>query len=130
MVPTHDVPPRWLAYGAEEYATTAYRAAAKGVDIDSHLEWLRDLATRSTRSLKSRETQQGVADAGYSATRALGYFAVERLVRRAGEAALFDFYEQMPTHENWEQLFRTTFEISVRAFYEEFEASRARIIER
>ena len=130
MVPTHDVPPRWLAYGAEEYATTAYRSAVKGVDIDSHLEWLRDLATRSTRSLKSRETQQGVADAGYSATRALGYFAVERLVRRAGEAALFDFYEQMPTHENWEQLFRTTFDISVRAFYEEFEASRARIIER
>ena len=99
----------------------------KGVDVDSHLEWLRDLAIRSTRSLKSRETQQGVADAGYSATRALGYFAVERLVRRAGEGALFDFYEQMPTHENWEQLFRTTFHVSVTVFYEAFEDYRTRI---
>ncbi len=127
MVPANDVPPQWLAYGAVEYATTAYRSAAKDVDVDSHLEWLRGLVSRSTRSLESRETPQGVAAAGYSATRALGYFAVERLVRRAGEAALFDFFEQMPTHENWEQLFRTTFQISVRVFYEAFEDYRTRI---
>ena len=48
-------------------------------------------------------------------------------MRRAGEPALFDFYEQMPTHRNWGQLFRTTFHITVTAFYEAFEGYRTRI---
>ena len=127
LIPDWDIPPRWLAHGAEEYLRTAYGREIKGENLDSRVEWLRDLASRSTRPLKSLETPQGVADAGYSTTRALGYLAVELLVRRAGEAALLDFYEKMPTHENWGQLFRTTFHITVTVFYESFEGYRTRI---
>ena len=129
LLPGYNLPPQWLEYGAEEYVTNTYHAA-QDLDLDDHLALLRDLASRSSRSLESRETREGVFEAGYSATRALGYFAVRWLVERAGEPALFDFYEQQPTEENWKPLFLTTFGIGVRGFYEEFEASRAEIIQR
>ena len=129
MIPAHDVPPRWLAYGAGEYATTAYRAEAKGLDLEDNLAGLRRWVRLSSRSLESRETPDGAFEAGLVATRALGYFAVERLVERAGEPALFDFYEQQPTHANWKDIFEATFGISVEDFYEEFEASRSEIIQ-
>ena len=129
MIRTDDGAPWWLAYGAGEYATTAYRVAGKGLDLEDHLAPLRRWVRLSSRSLESRETPDGAFEAGLVATRALGYFAAGRLVERAGEPALFDFFEQQPTQLNWKDVFEATFGISVEDFYEEFEASRGEIIE-
>ena len=127
LIPNWDIPPRWLAHGAEEYLRTAYGREIKGENLDSHVAWLRGIAGRTSRSLESLETDQGIVDAGYSTTRALGLLAAELLVTRAGPSALLDFYEKMPTHENWERLFRTTFHVTLTAFYEAFEGYRTRI---
>lgn len=128
VIPTWDIPPTWLRYGVEEYVLTAYREAVKGVDVSSHLEWLHSLASRSTRSLRSLETPQEVFAAGTSTTRALGYFAVKWLVWSAGEPALLEFYAKDRNYLNWERVFRTTFHVHLREFYDLFDTDRTAFI--
>ena len=123
LFPRHFPAPRWMALGAEEYATAAYHAEAKGLDIAEHrasqIEWAR----RSFDELRDRE--EALSRGGI--TRALTYLAVEWLVERSSEPALFDFFEQWSPFEDWKPLFRATFGIAVEDFYEEFEAYRAEL---
>ena len=125
LLPSYSTSPEWLRYGLNQYATTAYRTLVKGLDLDEHLEWLSDLARRSSRSLESREDYSGTLEAGFGTTRAVGFFAVDWLAKHAGLAALFDFDEQLRNSWNWREVFEATFGISVEDFYEEFEAYRA-----
>ena len=127
LLPSFGTLPEWLRYGLNEYATTAYRTLVKGLDLDEHLEWLTDLARRSSRSLESREDYSGTFEAGFTTTRAVGFFAVDWLVKHAGFAAPFDFYEQLLDTWNWREVFEATFGIGLDDFYEQFEAYRAEI---
>ena len=127
LIPSFSTFPEWLRYGLNEYATTAYRTLVKGLDLDERLEWLSDLARRSPRSLESREDYSGTLEAGFGTTRAVGFFAVDWLVKHAGFAAPFDFYEQLRDTWNWREVFEATFGIGLDDFYEAFEVYRAEI---
>ncbi len=123
LLPRYPSPPVWMGLGAEEYATAAYHAEAKGLDIAEHraslIKWAR-LSLGELRDLEAAQSLSGI-------TRALSYFAVEWLVERTGEPALFDFFEQWSPYEDWKPVFEATFGISVEDFYEEFEAYRAEL---
>ncbi len=54
----------------------------------------------------------------------VGYLAIERLVARSSEDALFDFYRQLPTASSWQDAFADIFGLTAAAFYEEFAAWR------
>ena len=123
FLPGYGSTPEWMHVGAEGYVTAAYHAVAKGLDIAEHRASLIEWARRIPTPLQSLETSRGVA--GISL--ALGYFAVEWLAERAGEPALFDFYEQLSPRDDWKQVFEATFGISLEDFYEEFEAHIAEI---
>ena len=127
LLPSYSTSPEWLRYGLNEYATTAYRTLVKGLDLDERLEWLSDLARRSPRSLESREDYSGTLEAGFGTTRAVGFFAVDWLVKHAGFAAPFDFYEQLRNSWNWREVFEATFGIGLDDFYEAFANYRAEI---
>ena len=59
--------------------------------------------------------------------RALSSIAGELLADRASEAALFDYFRQLPTSDTWQEAFEAAFEMSVDDFYEAFEARRAEV---
>ena len=56
----------------------------------------------------------------------LGYLAIEQLVERSSEEALFDFYRSLSSDTTWQDAFEESFGLTVGAFYEEFEEWRAR----
>ncbi len=123
LLPRFFFAPVWLAVGAQEYATAAYHAEAKGLDIAehrvSHIGWARR-SLGGLRDLEETEFRSGIKTA-------LSYLAVEWLVERTGETALFDFFEQWSPYEVWKPVFRATFGFRVEDFYEDFEAYSAEL---
>ena len=79
-----------------------------------YLWWQARKSTVPLRDMESGQWHWGV-----------GYLAVEQLVARASEDALFDFYRLLPAASSWQEAFSSTFGLTVEAFYEEFAAWRA-----
>ena len=76
-------------------------------------------------------TQADVDAAGYiGSVKGLSFLAVEQLVRRAGEPALFEYYEALGDATDWRDPFEAAFGIALDDFYAEFEAYRAGTITR
>ena len=120
--------PNWLLLATEHYAEYAYR---QGLGVQETLDRIRQehvsLAAQTEATLHSMETRRGVDAAGYWGMYGLTQLAAERLVRRAGEPALFSYYRALPDAADWREAFEAAFGIRAEAFYEDFEAYRAEI---
>ena len=117
--------PMWLVRGVWEYAKAAYRASA---DIeayeDAHSRHV-SRASRTGRLLGGVATRADVDATGAGESNALGFLAAERLVARAGEPALFEYYAALPDAADWREAFEATFDIAPDAFYADFDAYSA-----
>ena len=120
--------PHWLQLATIGYMTYGGRAAA-GIDT---LEQIRAaqaaVARRTTLSLSSMQTTASVRAMEQPVAEALGFLAGDWLVRRAGERALFKYYELLPASGNWQEAFSGAFGISVADFYAAFEAYRSELV--
>ena len=114
--------PDWLGSGIDGYIDNAY-AVLTGRHHEHKYE-VEDLRS-STRSLGPLRTMQ-FGEASALDIRHLGTLAVDRLVERAGEKALFDFYRELHAPApSWQSAFETAFGLTPEAFHEEFERYRA-----
>ncbi|MYA19757.1 MAG: hypothetical protein F4Z25_05720 [Chloroflexi bacterium] len=111
--------PNWLTAGLEEYAAAAYRAAARGTDLAAGREWYVRRARTISHSLRNTATGSG------GPVLTLGYLAADRLVERAGEPAVFEYYRKLLTSTSPAQAFRSAFGLTLEESYLEFEAYRA-----
>ena len=119
--------PAWLTEAARTYAQHAYRGVRGHHDLAAIRATEVSRATRITRPLSSMETNAGFFGDEYWEAMAIGYLAVESLLGRAGEPALFEYYRLLPGSNSWEEAFEAAFGIAVTEFYEEFEAYRAEV---
>ena len=117
--------PYWLLRATERYTEIAYEAATGQEPPDRSREIA--FARRSAQPLGGMETREGASEAWPPAASALGFLAVEQLVRRAGEPALFEYYAALPDAADWREAFEAAFGLSVDAFYADFEAYRAHV---
>ena len=76
---------------------------------------------------KSTESLQGM-ERSNNWNAYVGYLAIEQLVERSSEAALFDFYRHVATAPDWQTAFEDAFGLMVDAFYADFEAWRAEAV--
>lgn len=109
--------PLWISEGMAWYLDSVYRQASDAPDFfktRDYLWWQARAATDSLRSMERENWHWGI-----------GYLAVERLVERSGEAALFDFYRNLATASTWQEAFQDTFGLAPDDFYEDFAAWRA-----
>ena len=121
-------PPRWLSLGVDAYATIVYRTETGKESFEAARRRLASLASHVTQPLNGMRTQADVDAAGYiGSVRALSFLAVEQLVRRAGEPALFEYYEALGDATDWRDPFEAVFGLTPAAFYADFEAYRASV---
>ncbi|MYE31907.1 MAG: hypothetical protein F4X80_04475 [Chloroflexi bacterium] len=113
--------PTWLILGSYAYAADLYK-------VDAGLYGLDRL--RSNNITRAKRTQWPLKDAfarDSSTARGLAILAVDWLVERAGERAIFDYYRRLPDSATWKEAFEAAFGITIDNFYEQFEAYRARV---
>ena len=119
--------PQWLVLGTREYANAAYRAATGSETYDELRTAQIANAKNTALPMSSTETGDGRDTAGWWETAGLGFLASERLVERAGDAALFEYFRLLPSSENWQEAFQAAFSVTVADFYEAFETHRANV---
>ena len=120
--------PDWLTAGTRLYIRSAYQEE-QGIDsMDRVRDEQMDLAVQSTRPLTGMET--GVGAYSYQEVSAVGFLAADWLAGHAGEAALLNYYRQLPSSQSWQHAFEAAFRLSVEDFYEAFESYRATLTER
>ena len=116
--------PMWLQIGTELYTRYEYlEAADKGARKQLQTEFAFAVAP-ALRPLSSMETISA-SNAGRSEVEALGFLAVDWLLERTGEPALFDYYRVLPPATSAEAAFEQAFGLTIEDFYEQFEAYRA-----
>ncbi|MXY80265.1 MAG: hypothetical protein F4Y94_11455 [Chloroflexi bacterium] len=121
--------PYWLRLAMRGYATHAYRDAL-GIE---RLEQVRSAQAASARS--TSEPLSGFADYPAwpwfppldEAANALSFLAGDRLVARAGEPAIIEYYRLLGTTDNWQEAFEAAFGITIGDFYQEFAEYRSAI---
>ena len=65
------------------------------------------------------------ANTGRSEVEALGFLAVDWLLERTGDPAVFEYYRVLPSSSSWQAAFEQAFGLTINEFYEQFEAYRA-----
>ena len=123
-----DPGPLWLRDAIQGYARYGSLIAARPDTAAQTRAGLVLAAQRTTLPLSSLETYDAGTTPEPQVTQPLGYFVAERLVERAGEWALLDYYRQRSKSEPWHDTFEAVFGISADDFYEEFEAYRMHVV--
>lgn len=113
--------PGWLIAGSRQYVLEEYR---DGPTTGQRLN-LETGAKRTSLPLSYFEVSENRTGVTDFSERALGFFAVEWLAERAGNASVFDYLTLMGTSDDWRAAFATAFGIDVEDFYHEFAAYRA-----
>ena len=116
--------PEWLEIATIAYLTHAGRAAVGMGPLERSRDAQAALAGGTQALLRSMETDAGVKALPSRVAAALAFLAADRLVQRAGERSLFEYYRRLPTSGSWQQAFAGAFGIGAEAFYEAFEAYR------
>ena len=91
--------PLWLLLAIEAYADHAHETAAGPQTLDEIRADQIFLARRLVEPLNALATWDEVHAAGLRNARALSFLAGELLADRASEAALFDYFRQLPTSD-------------------------------
>lgn len=132
----HGNPPLWLSFDGEAYLKARYRLAhgltdALGRTFEEELSQYTHTAKQSSVTMQQIEHHEGWSAASVSETTALGFLAVDWLVRRAGEASVVEYYRLLPRghpsfrwHEpnagSWQAAFEGAFGLTIDDFYEAF----------
>ena len=109
--------PAWASEGLVKYAAAAYRAAAGRLDIAEYRAREVNVARVTRESLRDQASYSGP-------TPSLSYLAVDWLVERAGEPAVFEYYRVLPSATSAAAAFESAFGLTLNDFYEQFEAYR------
>lgn len=128
--------PMWLEAGGALYLGISFGAGGAGAiddELAPHIGTVqqssvgpKDLApTASFQPMEQWETGDSRENA------ALSVIAVDWLLKRAGELALFEYFRLLPTAnsrllhpQGWEGAFKEAFGLTIEDFYEQFEAYR------
>ena len=116
--------PWWLLQAIRGYAEHAFDATRGGPTLEEIRAAQASLARGVAPALASLEVVGDASAAGYQGARALAFLAGVRLAERAGEAALFDYYRQLPGSASWREAFDAAFGMSAADFQAAFEAYR------
>ena len=116
--------PWWLLQAIRGYAEQAFDATRGGPALGEVRTEQASRAGSVTAALASLESVGDASAAGYQGARALAFLAGVRLAEDAGEAALFEYYRQLPASASWEEAFAAAFGTSAADFHEAFEAYR------
>ena len=127
-----DLPPLWMEAGGGAYIALAY-AATTGPKLHVELSRQRAVVERSNVSLAQLATTDGWEAAADDERLALSIVAVDWLLRRAGEAALFDYLRLLPEGTlglpslivTSASAFEQAFGLAVDEFYEQFDVYRS-----
>ena len=109
--------PAWASEGLVKYAAAAYRAAAGRLDIAEYRGREVNVARVTRESLRDQASYSGPPPS-------LSYLAVDWLVERAGEPAVFEYYRVLPSATSAAAAFESAFGLTIEEFYEQFEAYR------
>ena len=135
LAPTESLPPApegysrrgaaWLTRGLLRYVEAVSREAA-GIETlpDSRNRGIA-FGAHAGQPLRNMETSADFAAVEARVAHALSFLAADRLVQRAGERSIFEYYRLLPTSGSWEEAFQGAFGITVDDFYAAFEAYRA-----
>ncbi|MXY79220.1 MAG: hypothetical protein F4Y94_05950 [Chloroflexi bacterium] len=125
--------PAWIVEGSAVYAALVHVGVSDpATSIRSALDERADIEVPLIRrhTLPSLDKITEFADfwalpsnLGYT----LGFLAVDRLVQRAGEQSMLDFFAALPGARRWQEAFESAFGLTADDFYGEFEAYRAMI---
>lgn len=112
--------PLWLREGSAEY--TAFRMLDRIGKYKYSNARTRKLgpaitAFKNGSTLRVLEGMNG----RFLDTYTLGFFAVEMLAAKSGEASTTKFWTRLGTNGSWQQAFQQTFGLSVDAFYAQFD---------
>ena len=119
--------PLWLLLAIEAYADHAHETAVGPQTLDEIRAGQTHLARRLEQPLSTFAAWDDLRAAGFWRVRGLSSIAGEWLADRASEAALFDYFRQLPTSDGWEAAFEAAFGMSVDDFHAEFEAHRSEV---
>ena len=119
--------PRWLSEGGQAYVEYAYQVARGYAEPDAIRSMVTSRAMATASPLNTLDTDAAFDEVGHAEARALGFLAMERLVERVGESAIFEYYRLRAGLKTWEAAFEAAFGLTVDDFYEEFEAYRAEV---
>lgn len=131
--------PLWIEAGGAIYVGLSYRSESRdafddqlgrhaGLVRQSSVQ-LEDLAPESGRAPKEQWTTGDNAE-----NAALSVLAVDWLLRRAGERALFEYFRLLPVEtyylepKGWQGPFEEAFGIAIDDFYEQFAEYRATLV--
>ncbi len=117
--------PEWLLMGTRSYVGHMVQAALGQRTMND----IRSQRWASVRvpagALAGIRTLDDVLAAPPGYADALSYLAVVWLAERAGEAALMEYYRQLPASAGWQGAFEAAFGMTVGDFHDAFEADRA-----
>ena len=126
-----DPPPLWLEAGGGMYLELSYRTAETAT-FDDELAEYAGLVRQETVPLQQLEAAETWQTTDSEKIRALSVLAVNRLLTRADESALFEYYRLLPrdagsvtSQGSWQAAFESAFGLTLEDFYEQFEAYRA-----
>ncbi len=127
-----DLPPLWMEAGGGAYIALAYSASTAS-RLDDELSRHRGVVERSTVPLAQLAVTDGWEAAADDERWALSIVAVDWLLRRAGEAALFDYLRLLPEGTLGQpslvvtaaSAFEQAFGLAIDEFYEQFDVYRS-----
>ena len=119
--------PHWLQLATRGYAASAYRDAAGIETLDEARRARSQLARRMAEPLSSLTALPEPGAFPDEAAEALSFLAGDRLVARAGESAIFEYYRLLGSADSWQEAFEAAFGITIDDFYEEFAEYRVAI---
>ena len=123
--------PQWLVRGLWEYIYHAYEEELGVHSLDQIRNQNTGLAVQTARRLSSMEEVNWFdEEAGDWPSLALPFLAADWLAGHAGEAALLDYYRQLPSTAKWQEAFEVAFGLGSEDFYEAFESYRITLQER
>ena len=114
-----DPQPLWIEAGGGMYVDLTYRSA-----YDDEIVWYTTLAAQSTVPLAQLGAEEDWAATDGEEKWALSILAVDWLLRRAGESALFEYFRLLPPLDTADAAFESAFGLTLEEFYEQFEAYR------
>ena len=117
----------WLTSGLARYVEAVSREAAgietlpetrnRGIAFGAH----------AGQPLRNMETSGDFAAVEARVAHALSFLAADRLVQRAGERSIFEYYRLLPSSDSWQEAFEGAFGITIDEFYTAFEDYRSEI---
>ncbi len=127
-----DLPPLWMEAGGGAYVALAYTATT-GPGLSAELSRHRSVVEQSTVPLAQLAATDGWEEAGDDERLALSVVAVDWLLRRAGDAALFNYLRLLPEGTlglpsevaTAASAFEQAFGLTIDEFYDQFDVYRS-----